>query len=161
MSWPAPIHTSRDPWPAGFKVPSGAATLAKLAEAEGWLVQLTYAQGFTPHGVTGEPVQIHSVAVRFRRSYADGRVRGGFVIYEAKVVDKLSWAAKSIMAWGTDHWPLVSVLNVTQAQEYVRRHGWTGVDIGRWRDELKAALAQKKEDAKAKAKARPKKAKVI
>jgi hypothetical protein len=166
MSWPQPLHTSRDPWPQGFLVPRGAKSLMKLAESQGWLVAATYARGYVPETrrgrEAGKPAEVHSVAVRFRRRFNAGHERGGWVIWESYVdAVKVEWKVRYTMAYGTDHWPVPDHLGVTQVEEYLKAENWTGAEVARWVDAIKLKAAQAKEDAKAKAKARPKKAKVI
>lgn len=166
MSWPAPLHTSRMPWPEGFAVPGGAKALMKVAETQGWLVAATYAKGYVAEGrrgrVKGAPVLAHSVAVRFRRRFNAGHERGGWATWESYVdLAKLDWRITSTMAYGTDHWPVPGHLGVTQLQEYLKAENWTGADVARWVDAIKVKAAQAKKDQADKAKARPKKAKVV
>jgi hypothetical protein len=166
MSWPAPLHTSRDPWPEGFPVPLGAKSLIKLAESQGWLVAGTYAKGYVEEGrrgrTKGEPVLAHSVAVRFRRRFNAGHERGGWVIWESYVdLAKPDWKCRSTMVYGTDHWPVPGHLGVTQVQEYLKAESWTGAEVARWVEAIKVRTAEMKAEATKKAKERPKKAKVI
>jgi hypothetical protein len=149
------------PWPEGFPAPGPAAKLAKVAEVNGWTVALTYARGYAEHGNTGEPILVHSVAVRFTRALPHAR-RSGYVVYHAKVAERLKWEAKTLCLYGTDHWPMAKALGVTDVQTYLSEGPeWTGAQIGVWRDKLVAKALDAKERAKAAAAARPKKAKVV
>jgi hypothetical protein len=61
---PAPIRTSREPWPDGVSVPRGACLLADHATANGWQVRITYAYGVWD--VRGAPLR-RQVLVRCSR----------------------------------------------------------------------------------------------
>lgn len=65
QAYPAPEHTSRDPWPEGFTTPGPVLQLRKLAETEGWSVRLQYSRGRMPHAGTGRPgALVHTVALQ-------------------------------------------------------------------------------------------------
>ncbi len=153
--WPHPEHTSRQPWPEGFKQPSAAVTLRDMAIRHGWRAELTYARGHVP-GVGDRRNLVHSVAVRFVR---DGRL--GYVVYEARADRKLDWVAKTFMVSGRDHWPVSVGLGVTDVKTYlVESQGWTGAQVAAWGQACRLRLTEQKVAQKAAAKARPKKAKV-
>lgn len=61
---PVPVHTSRDPYPAGVPASKGVAGLKTLAEGAGWYVALTYSRG--PWlGLGGDVLcEAHTLAVR-------------------------------------------------------------------------------------------------
>jgi hypothetical protein len=64
--YPAPVVSSRD----GAVGPSktAVAALVKLAEAHGWVTEVTYAKGSFPHASTGRPgAPKESLAVRMAR----------------------------------------------------------------------------------------------
>jgi hypothetical protein len=65
---PAPVHTSREPWPDEVPVPRGATMLADHAQVNGWDVRLTYACGNWA-GARGSSLR-HNVLLRCWRPEA-------------------------------------------------------------------------------------------
>jgi hypothetical protein len=96
LTLPPYEHSSRDPWPEGQKVPTGAARLAKLGEAAGWTVRVQYARGWR-WGVGANQVRIHTVAVCLRH-LATGRF--AVARWEAGVdAAKLAWKSDMAKVW--------------------------------------------------------------
>lgn len=63
--YPAPEHTSRDPWPEDFPMPGPVAAVKAHAERHGWSVVATYSRGCLPHSSHGTPLALaHHVALR-------------------------------------------------------------------------------------------------
>lgn len=97
---PPPEHTSRDPWPDGFKLPGGAASLKKLAKAHGWIVRETYSKGsvVTRKKELGTVVESrHSVAISGYLPGGDLRLA---VAWEAVTeAEKLAWKIITASAW--------------------------------------------------------------
>ena len=159
----APRVTSRDRLPDGFKVPSAAAKLARGAEAAGWDVLCTYSEGYAlPVKLADPPYRIATVAVRFSRNLGDGRARGGYVVYHQRL-DRTpaKWEAKSLMVFGSDHWPVITGLGVTEVGRYlVDGVDWRGDDVAAWRQALALRVAEAKARDAAAAKERGRKPKL-
>lgn len=154
---PPPVWTSRDGWPADVKVPGVAAKLMRGVEAAGWEGRATYAQGYVcPPKLADPPYPVATVAVRFHRDFGDGKARGGYVVYHCRL-DRAgqTWVAKSLLVFGSDHWPVVTGLNVTEVGRYlVDGADWSGAAVGSWADQLKAKVAERREKASDAAKAK-------
>lgn len=80
---PAPLHTSRDPWPEGFVTPLAVNKLAYALEEQFFTTRLTYARGFVRAVKIGEYREVQSVAVRF-----EGHGQRGYAIYRTPVARK-------------------------------------------------------------------------
>jgi hypothetical protein len=157
---PPPEVTSRDRWPVEVDVPSVARKLERGAVAAGWAVTLTYSRGWClPMKLADPPYRVHTVAVRLWRDFGAGRVRGGFVVYHCRV-DRVKWEAKSLMVFGSDHWPVVTGLGVSDVGRYlVDGPDWTGLQVHQWRDALRVKALEAKQRATVAAKARKPKGK--
>ncbi len=106
---PPPEHTTRDPWPEGFAVPSGAAGLKKKAEAAGWTALVGYSRGWRPSTGRGVFVLHHYVVVQARKPGCL-EIRAS---WRAKVTEeKLSWATDSATIGG-------ALANVTAVTAHV------------------------------------------
>lgn len=157
---PAPLHTSRDPWPESVAVPRSVAGLVKLAQGEGWEAIPTYSQGYVATTGKGKVKLVHTIVVRMTRTVGDA-LRRGIVYYEAKPATPLKWVAVSAMVMGQDHWPYQEGVTVTSMAEWVQESPqWTGVEVGKWASALKLKAVQAKADAARKAKLAPPKARV-
>lgn len=148
---PAPLHTSRDPWPDGLTAPRGVVTLKADAEAHGWDVRLTYAHG--PHlGGRGVPVR-HSIAARCwigSNMYA-------IAFYVS--ADRRTWKFDGSMLRDIHGAvPMFPYANVTEFREFLAARGEVS-------PEFFQAIRERVESSKAKAKSaaasRPKKAKKV
>jgi len=117
--YPAPEHTSRDPWPLDFVAPKATVSLRLLAERAGWNVAMTYARGCPPHGTTGRPTALrHSVAVRL--VHPETR-RAGYAVYVSPVAS-VSWTWDTVALWGADA-TLFPHASVTDAKEWIMARG--------------------------------------
>jgi hypothetical protein len=158
---PAPLHTSRQPWPEAIKVPRSVATLVKLGEAHGWDTVATYSLGYVATTGKGKVKLVHTILVRMTRVLEGGVIRRGAVYYEAKPATPLKWEAKEATVLGVDHWPFREGLSVTSLQGWVRESAlWTGPQVEAWARPLKDAALTKKADAAVKARATPHRARV-
>lgn len=54
--FPAPLVTSRDGQEDAHQKPGPVTDLAAYALAQGWNVEITYAEGWVPHATTGKPL---------------------------------------------------------------------------------------------------------
>jgi hypothetical protein len=144
-------------------VPRPATKLAAGAKAAGWTVAVTYARGWgLPVKLADAPYPLATVAVRFFRDFGDSRARGGWVVYHCRLDRDPKWEAKGLLVYGSDHWPVVSVLGVTDVGRYlVDGVDWTGAQVATWAEGLRVKVKEAKQRAADAAKARPRKAKVI
>lgn len=117
--FPAPEHTSRDPWPVGFEPPRAARTLQATAEASGWEVSMTYSRGYVPHAATGRPTGLrHTVALRCRHRESGAQL----VALTESPTDRLSWSWKSIYVVGPGV-PLFAGCSITDAKGFLADRG--------------------------------------
>lgn len=126
--FPAPLVTSREPWPDDVPVPSSVKELCADGVVEGWLFRRTYSRGFMPHATTGRPgAEKHLIAVRFggHRQTA----RQAYAVYERPVRGK-TWAWASVWGWGPAL-PPVGLRNVTTLRTF----------LGTWQYDDAAMLA--------------------
>lgn len=103
---PPPEHTTRDPWPEGFPVPSGAAGLKKRAEAAGWEARAGYMRAWRK-GVGRGVYRLHHYVVIQAR--LEGR--NVWARWRSPVVEgKLSWAfdAGNVNGWPADTLTMVN-----------------------------------------------------
>lgn len=64
-SYPEPVHTSRQEWPADFAMPGPVATVQRLALDHGWSVGRSYSRNLTPRVDNGKPgAEGHHVVLR-------------------------------------------------------------------------------------------------
>lgn len=143
--YPAPIHTSRDPWPTGVTEPRPVTLLARLGQDHGWATKVTYSRGCPPHATTGRPGPVADwFAVRM--FHPDSRAR--FVaIYSVR---------GSVKAWDgtlltTPKIPPYLGCNITEGKAFVMAGGLV---LPSFVDEVRQRIS----GAIAKAKAAPKKA---
>lgn len=110
LTAPPPEHTSRDPWPVGFAVPSPARSLMDVAEAAGWLTRVQYSRAAVVcrRKVDGAFQMVmerrHIVAVRLWHA---GRGAHAVVTWESQVKEggKLSWSGSMVKTWKTGEFP--------------------------------------------------------
>lgn len=142
--YPAPEHTSRDPWPAGLVAPKAVTDLAKLGTTNGWATTTTYSRGCLPHATTGAP---GPVADWFAVRMLHPETRARFVaIYSVRGTAK-AWDSTLILSPSI---PPYTGCNITEAKKLITVSGLVPPSF---LDEVRARLA----GAKAKAKAAPKK----
>lgn len=97
---PPPEHTTRDPWPEGFAVPSGAAKLKKAAEAAGWEARVGYSRAWKAGVGRGVFHRCHYVTVQARRGS-----QGVKATWWAKAdAEKLAWSFDrgAVNGWHTE-----------------------------------------------------------
>lgn len=142
--YPAPEHTSRDPWPADFPVPSAVASVAKVATGAGWAVAQTYSRGCQAHKVTGVPGEVaHWVALRMLHPETRARV---VMVYGIRVASGAkSWDSILLTRPGQ----IITQANVSEAKGFILAAGRV---LPSWVDAITARVAA----ATAKAKAAPK-----
>lgn len=59
--------TTAQPWPEGFAVPRGAASLIKAAETAGWQARAGYSRAYRAGVGRGEYYRVHFIGVQARR----------------------------------------------------------------------------------------------
>lgn len=153
-----PEWTSRQPWPDGVKVPGPAAKLLAGVKRAGWCGEVTYSRGWAfPVKLVDPEYPVATVAVRFWRYWGE-RCRGGHVVYYCRLDRVEEWEAKSLMVFGSDHWPVIVGLGVTDVKEYLTvGAGWTADEVEAWRKELREREKAAKERAATAAKERGRK----
>lgn len=96
-AFPAPEHTSRDPFPEDQEIPSAVLAMRKLAESAGWAVGLTYSRGWKTHAGTGKPTTLaHMLALRM--FHPGTRMRA--VAFYATPTAKRDWKWDGILLTG-------------------------------------------------------------
>lgn len=112
--YPAPEHTTNDPWPDDFTLPRAVATVRSAAKASGWVVAQTYSRGRQPHkrlGIPGAPS--HWVALRM--FHPETRARA-VMVYAIRVEDGTrGWDSILLTLPGT----IISGANVTEVREFL------------------------------------------
>ena len=133
--YPAPEHTSRDPWPSDFVAPGPAVSLRMLAELHGFTVAMTYARGYTPHATTARPgILRHSVAVRMRNLETR---RAGYAVTSSPTTHA-DWSWSSVMLWGADCQVFTSA-SITDMKEWIKVQG---VVHARWFTAIRSRVAE-------------------
>jgi len=128
---PEPEHTSRDPWPDGVELPTGAARLKREAQAAGWVVGQTYSRGWSVHGVTGKPCAFGArIALRMLHPDSGNRC---IVIYKDSTAESTFVLGPSL--------PPYTGCNLTEVREFIALAGrvlpsW--LDAVKWRNKLVA-----------------------
>lgn len=125
---PEPEHTSLQPWPEGFRVPSVVDKLTGYADPLGWSVRRQYARGWV-RPKNRAPRLVHSVALRMDRA-----PWWAVVVYESSVADRLKWAAETCMIGGP--YGRVSLPGATMLREFLAEPGDT---VAEW---IPRALAE-------------------
>lgn len=142
VDYPAPEHTSRDPWPDGLETPGPVANLRKLAESYGWSVRVMYSRGCHPHGTTGRPTAV-SGWFGVQALHPESRARM-VAVYGTRAA---SWNSVHLMTSRE----ITSRGTVTDALEFVRLCGRV-LDLPSW---VSARITQRERIAKERAAARP------
>lgn len=92
-AFPAPEHTSADPWPEEVKEPRAVQGLRLLAVMYGCETRVQYSRGYAMHISTARPLQLcHHIGVRIRRS--DGAA--AYAVYRKPVAGDASWKWSNI-----------------------------------------------------------------
>jgi hypothetical protein len=144
-AYPAPEVSSL----AGLVPPGGwpgpVEKLAADASELGWRVRRQWARGCLPHATTGAPgASRDSYAVRMAREDADGTRWAAWALYRGE-----AW--KSVWMWGSDLLPF-GLAGVTDLREWLADPAGCGQ---RWRDRIRARVAQQEAARKAAAAVRP------
>jgi hypothetical protein len=114
VDYPAPAHTSRDPWPEGVDMPGPVAGIKDAAERYGWAVNVMYSVGQHPHGTTGRPTAAASwFGVQMLHPESRARV---VATYNGK---SSTWSTVHLMTRGE----ITSQGSITDAHEFVALAG--------------------------------------
>lgn len=123
QAYPAPEHTSRDPWPADFPAPGPVLQLQKLAESEGWAVRLQYSRNHTPRVDNGKPgAMAHHVVVQAFHPESRSRLVAHYVV-PVRNPSGAKWLSTLIVS------PTISPYagcSITDAKQFIR---WRSVDL--------------------------------
>lgn len=102
-------HSSREPWPEGFKVPGPASAFVKRVQAAGWETRTQYSRAQVPckRKIMGHFEDVverrHIVAVR---AWHVERELIAVVVWEAVATNgRLSWSADMCKLWQDGQFP--------------------------------------------------------
>lgn len=142
VDYPAPEHTSRDPWPAGLDMPGPVAGIRRVAQSHGWSVRVLYSVGSHPHGTTGRPTAVASwFGVQMLHPGTRARV---VAVYNGR---SSTWSTVHLMTRGE----ITSQGSITDAHEFVTLSGRV-LELRTW---VAARITQRERVAKERALKRP------
>lgn len=146
QEYPAPEHTSRDPWPADFPIPGPVLQLRKQAEVHGWAVRVAYSRGWLPNRTTRKPgTRSHVVTVQCLHPESRARLLATYVIPVESPSGK-KWDSVIITS---PKIPPYAGCSITDAKQYLQAAGRV---LPSWLEQIRERNA----DKQAKAKAAPK-----
>lgn len=148
VDYPAPEHTSRDPWPSGLELPSPVARIRSVAEGNGWSVRVMYSRGRHPHGTHGRPTALSGwFGVQMLHPESRARV---VAVYGTKAA---SWNSVHLMT----RTEITSRGSITDAQEFIALRGRV-LQLPSW---VAGRITQRERVAKERAALKPPKAATV
>lgn len=143
QEYPAPEHTSRDPWPDDFPIPGPCVQLRKLAAEHGWSARLQYSRGRMPHAATGRPgALVHTVALQAFHPESRARLVALYVIPVENPAGK-KWDGVIITS---PKIPPYAGCSITDGKQYLQAAGRV---LPSWLEEIRARNVAKAAKAKA------------
>lgn len=155
-AFPAPLHHSRESFPAhmGAKLfPAPVLKLATFAREYSWEVRTQYSQGCMPHAITGRPGALKAlIGLRFGAHPMTDRQ--AYAVY-SRPVSGGAWTWASVAIWGPDLPPYLGC-GITELKEYLSEPDIPVIPLLAWVAMIKKGRAEHAAEVKARPKAPPK-----
>lgn len=141
--YPAPLVTSKEPFPGLPSWPTAALKLAESAREASWKVIRGYSRGCFPHARTGHPGGLKEVvSLRFGRHPMTDRQ--AYAVYSRGMTPagraQGAWTWSSIMIWGPDLPPYAGC-GITELKQYLSAVDQSAAVLAFWVRGLKDAAA--------------------